>query len=66
MMAAFDEQVEPQTEERLAHIEGVLEQMDKRLGNLEASVRDLQGRVADKWLVAGGIAWLSLLMWLTR
>jgi hypothetical protein len=48
--------------ERRGRIEGILEQMDKRLGNLEASVRDIQGRMADKWLVGGGIGLLGLLM----
>ena len=37
-------------EERVARIEGILEQMDKRLNHLESEVRDLRAYVVD----AGG------------
>jgi predicted nucleic acid-binding Zn-ribbon protein len=34
-------------EERVARIEGILEQMDKRLNHIESEVRDLRSEVKD-------------------
>ena len=34
-------------EERVAKIEGILEQMDKRLNHLESEIRNLRGEIGD-------------------
>ncbi len=34
-------------EERVARIEGILEQMDKRLNHLESEIRDLRAEIRD-------------------
>ena len=47
-------------------LEGMLAQMNARLGHLEARLRDLQGRMADKWLVGSGIGLLGVLMTVYR
>jgi hypothetical protein len=47
-MAAFDEPLEPQTVEWLARIEGIVEQMDQRLTNIEATRRDMNARRVTK------------------
>jgi hypothetical protein len=62
-MAAFDEPLEPQLEgsgsqvgrvgPRLARVEGIVEQMDQRLANIEATLRDMNARMVTKgelWL----------------
>ena len=34
-------------EERVARIEGILEQMDKRLNHLESEIKSLRGEIGD-------------------
>jgi chromosome segregation ATPase len=34
-------------EERIARIEGILEQMDKRLNHIESELRDLRSEIGD-------------------
>jgi chromosome segregation ATPase len=34
-------------EERVARIEGILEQMDKRLNHIESEIRDLRAEIRD-------------------
>lgn len=45
MRAVFDAPLEPQTEEWLARIEGIVEQMDQRLTTIEATRRDMNARM---------------------
>jgi hypothetical protein len=50
------------TTERL---EGIVAQMNERLGSIEARLTSIETRLdakASNWLVAAGIGWLSLLM----
>lgn len=37
------------TEERIARLEGVLEQIDRRLSNMERGIEALVANKADKW-----------------
>jgi len=45
-------------EERVARIEGILEQMDKRLNHIESEIRDLRGRFY--WIIG-----IQITMWVT-
>ncbi|MCC6044182.1 MAG: hypothetical protein RRE21_00105 [Desulfurococcales archaeon] len=38
---------EDSLEERVARIEGILEQMDKRLNHIESELRDLRSEIGD-------------------
>jgi prefoldin subunit 5 len=35
-------------EERVARIEGIVEQMDKRLNHIESEIRDLRNEMSDE------------------
>ena len=57
-------------EERVAKIEGILEQMDKRLNHLESEIRNLRGEIGDLgrdlnnrflWMLG-----VQITMWVTR
>jgi len=45
-------------EERMARVEGILEQMDKRLNHIENDLRDLRSRM---WWLLG----VQISMWVT-
>lgn len=45
----------PQLEERTAKVEGILEQMDKRLGQMEMSLRELRNELKSNFQWTVGI-----------
>ncbi|MCR6691714.1 MAG: hypothetical protein MRT15_04950 [archaeon YNP-LCB-003-016] len=49
-------------EERVARIEGILEQMDKRLNHIESEIRDLRRDLSNRfyWLLG-----IQISMWVT-
>ncbi|WP_304328442.1 hypothetical protein [Candidatus Culexarchaeum yellowstonense] len=49
-------------EERVARIEGILEQMDKRLNHMESEIRDLRKDLSNRfyWLLG-----IQISMWVT-
>jgi hypothetical protein len=52
-------------EERMAKIEGLLTQMDKRLNHLEAKIVDLRGEIAENFRWTIGIilgTWITLVL----
>ncbi len=49
-------------EERVARIEGILEQMDKRLNHIESELRDLRRDLNNRFLWILGIL---ITMWIT-
>ena len=62
--------------DRVGRLEGIIEQINERLGSLDAGLREGVREIRDElrglnawleakastWLVGAGIAWLSLLM----
>jgi hypothetical protein len=49
-------------EERVARIEGILEQMDKRLNHIESELRDLRRDLNNRFLWILGVL---ITMWVT-
>jgi hypothetical protein len=49
-------------EERVARIEGILEQMDKRLNHIESELRDLRKDLNNRFLWILGVL---ITMWVT-
>jgi hypothetical protein len=49
-------------EERVARIEGILEQMDKRLNHIESKLRDLRRDLNNRFLWILGVL---ITMWVT-
>jgi hypothetical protein len=49
-------------EERVARIEGIVEQMDKRLNHLESEMRDLRRDLNNRFLWLLGV---QISMWVT-
>jgi hypothetical protein len=49
-------------EERVARIEGILEQMDKRLNHIESELRDLRRDLNNRFLWILGVL---IIMWVT-
>jgi hypothetical protein len=54
--------VKSSLEERVARIEGILEQMDKRLNHMESEIRDLRRDLSNRfyWLLG-----IQISMWVT-
>jgi hypothetical protein len=54
--------VKSSLEERVARIEGILEQMDKRLNHIESEIRDLRRDLSNRfyWLLG-----IQISMWVT-
>jgi len=54
--------VKSSLEERVARIEGILEQMDKRLNHMESEIRDLRKDLSNRfyWLLG-----IQISMWVT-
>ncbi len=50
-------------EERMAKVEGILEQMDRRLNHLESFSRWMIGLLVSMWVTVTG---LLVTMWVTR
>ncbi|MCR8473779.1 MAG: hypothetical protein NDP21_06025 [Crenarchaeota archaeon] len=52
-------------EERIAEVEGILEQMDKRLNHVESELRDLRRDINNRffWLLSVQISmWITIIL----